>query len=33
VYNVVFKGDYQIRRNAGGVGEDEQLALGVGYQF
>ncbi len=33
VYDVVFKGDYQIRRNAGGVGEDEQLALGVGYQF
>jgi hypothetical protein len=33
VYNVVFKGDYQLRRNRAGVGQDEQLALGVGYQF
>ncbi|HUR93516.1 MAG TPA: hypothetical protein VMY76_02960 [Gemmatimonadales bacterium] len=33
VYNVVFKGDYQIRRNRASVGEDEQLSLGVGYQF
>ena len=33
VYNVVFKGDYQLRRNRAGVGEDEQLNLGVGYQF
>jgi hypothetical protein len=33
VYNVVFKGDYQLRRNRAGAGEDEQLALGVGYQF
>ena len=33
VYNVVFKGDYQLRRNGAGVGEDEQLSLGVGYQF
>jgi hypothetical protein len=33
VYNVVFKGDYQLRRNRAGLGEDEQLALGVGYQF
>ena len=33
VYNVAFKGDYQLRRNRAGVGEDEQLALGVGYQF
>jgi hypothetical protein len=33
VYNVVFKGDYQIRRNRAAVGEDEQLSLGVGYQF
>jgi hypothetical protein len=33
VYNVVLKGDYQLRRNRAGVGEDEQLALGVGYQF
>jgi hypothetical protein len=32
-YNVVFKGDYQLRRNRAGVGEDEQLSLGVGYQF
>lgn len=33
LYNVVFKGDYQFRRNRAGVGEDEQLSLGVGYQF
>jgi hypothetical protein len=33
VYNVIFKGDYQIRRTKAGVGEDEQLSLGVGYQF
>ncbi len=33
VYNVVFKGDYQLRRNRAGAGEDEQLSLGVGYQF
>jgi hypothetical protein len=33
VYNVVFKGDYQVRRNRAGVGQDEQLSLGVGYQF
>jgi hypothetical protein len=33
VYNVVFKGDYQLRRNKAGVGEDEQVSLGVGYQF
>ena len=33
VYNVVFKGDYQIQRNKAGVGEGEVLALGVGYQF
>ncbi|MGN6392018.1 MAG: hypothetical protein ACTHM9_07200 [Gemmatimonadales bacterium] len=33
VYNVVFKGDYQLRRNRAGVGQDQQLALGVGYQF
>ena len=32
VYNVVFKGDYQLRRNRAGVGQDEQLALGVGYR-
>ena len=33
LYNVVFKGDYQLRRNKAGVGEDELLSLGVGYQF
>jgi len=33
VYNVALKGDYQVRRNRAGVGEDEQLALGVGYEF
>jgi hypothetical protein len=33
VYNVVFKGDYQLRRNRAGVGQDEQLSLGVGYEF
>jgi hypothetical protein len=33
VYNVVFKGDYQLQRNQAGIGEGEVLALGVGYQF
>ncbi len=33
VYNVVFKGDYRIRRNQAGLGEDEVIGLGVGYQF
>jgi hypothetical protein len=33
VYNVAFKGDYQLRRNKASLGEDEVLALGVGYQF
>ena len=33
VYDVVFKGDYQLRRNRAGLGQDEQLSLGVGYQF
>jgi hypothetical protein len=33
LYNVVFKGDYQLQRNKAGVGEGEVLALGVGYQF
>jgi hypothetical protein len=33
VYNVVFKGDYQLQRNKVGIGEGEVLALGVGYQF
>jgi hypothetical protein len=33
IYNVVFKGDYQLQRNRAGVGEGEVFALGVGYQF
>jgi hypothetical protein len=33
VYNVVFKGDYQLRRNRAGLGQHEVLSLGVGYQF
>ena len=33
LYNVVFKGDYQLQRNKAGVGEVDVLALGVGYQF
>jgi hypothetical protein len=33
LYNVVFKGDYQLRRNRASVGQDELLSLGVGYQF
>lgn len=33
VYNVVFKGDYQLLRNKAGVGEVEVASLGVGYQF
>jgi hypothetical protein len=33
VWNVIFKGEYQLRRNRAGLGEDEQLGLGVGYQF
>jgi len=33
IYNVVFKGDYQLQRNKAGVGEGEVFALGVGYQF
>ena len=32
-WNTAFKGDYQLVRNAGGVGEYEVLSLGVGYQF
>src|SRR5436853_282776 len=32
-WNTAFKGDYQLVRNAGGVGEHEVLSLGVGYQF
>ncbi|HEX3234302.1 MAG TPA: hypothetical protein VHR41_08885 [Gemmatimonadales bacterium] len=33
LYNVIFKGDYQLRRNKASVGENEVLALGVGYEF
>lgn len=33
VYNVVFKGDYQLQRNKSGLGESEVASLGVGYQF
>jgi hypothetical protein len=33
IYNVVFKGDYQLQRNKAGIGEGELLSLGVGYQF
>jgi hypothetical protein len=33
IYNVVFKGDYQLQRNQAGLGEGELLSLGVGYQF
>src|SRR5216683_3348696 len=32
-WNTAFKGDYQLLRNAAGVGEFEVLSLGVGYQF
>jgi hypothetical protein len=33
IYNLVFKGDYQLQRNKAGIGEGELLSLGVGYQF
>jgi hypothetical protein len=33
LYNVVFKGDYQLRRNKAGAGQDQLFSLGVGYQF
>jgi len=33
LWNVVFKADYQIRRDAGDLDEGETVALGVGYQF
>lgn len=33
LYNVVFKGDYQLLRNKAGLGESEVASLGVGYQF
>jgi hypothetical protein len=32
-WNTAFKGDYQLVRNAAGVGEHEVLSLGMGYQF
>lgn len=33
VWNVAFKGDYQLRRNRAGVGQNQVVSLGVGYQF
>jgi hypothetical protein len=33
LYNVAFKGDYQLRRNKAAVDEGEVFSLGVGYQF
>jgi hypothetical protein len=33
LYNVAFKGDYQLRRNKAGEGEFQYLNLGIGYQF
>jgi hypothetical protein len=33
IYNVVFKGDYQLQRSKAGIDEGDVLALGVGYQF
>jgi hypothetical protein len=33
LYNVVFKGDYQLQRNKAKTGEADLLSLGVGYQF
>ncbi len=33
LWNVAFKADYQLRRNKAGVGQNEVLGLGVGYQF
>jgi hypothetical protein len=33
VYNVVFKGDYQLQRTKSSLVEGEVLSLGVGYQF
>ncbi|MGE5716276.1 MAG: hypothetical protein ACM369_06480 [Acidobacteriota bacterium] len=32
-WNTAFKGDYELVRNAAGLGEHEVLRLGVGYQF
>jgi hypothetical protein len=33
VYNVVFKGDYQLQRTQSGLAGGELLSLGIGYQF
>jgi hypothetical protein len=33
VGGVVFKGDYQLRRNRAGIGASDVARLGVGYQF
>jgi hypothetical protein len=33
LYNVAFKGDYQLRRDKAGAGDRELLNLGIGYQF
>jgi hypothetical protein len=33
VYNVVFKGDYQLQRTKADLAEGELLSLGIGYQF
>lgn len=33
LWNVAVKGDYQLRRNRAGAGQDEVVALGLGYQF
>jgi hypothetical protein len=33
VYNVVFKGDYQLQRTKTGLAEGEVMSLGIGYQF
>lgn len=33
VYNVAFKGDYQLLRNKAGTGAFQVLSLGIGYQF
>jgi hypothetical protein len=33
VYNVVFKGDYQLQRTRAELAQGEVLSLGVGYQF
>lgn len=33
IYNLVFKGDYQLLHNRSGLNEVEVLSLGIGYQF